>query len=185
MSQDHLSLQKNLSCRYYEDRTIGTIVDTVVLHSMFCSLSEYGDAFSPEACVHVLNHEQVSTHYIIGREGGVWQLVPEEKKAWHAGESCMPFADDRRESVNDFSIGIELLATKVSAFTKKQYLSLVGLLADISLRHSIISIVGHCHIAQSRKSDPWNFDWHYLKDLLHSHLGKGASVGISQYRFLE
>ncbi|MEM8726603.1 MAG: N-acetylmuramoyl-L-alanine amidase, partial [Pseudomonadota bacterium] len=47
---------------------------------------------------------QVSAHYIISEEGVVTQLVPEEKRAWHAGKSFWRGVKD----VNSASIGIEL-----------------------------------------------------------------------------
>ena len=46
---------------------------------------------------------QVSAHVVIGREGGIWQVVPFNRKAWHAGQSAWA----GREGLNGFSIGIE------------------------------------------------------------------------------
>jgi N-acetylmuramoyl-L-alanine amidase len=47
---------------------------------------------------------QVSAHVVIGREGGVWQVVPFNRRAWHAGESAWA----GRVGMNGCSIGIEL-----------------------------------------------------------------------------
>jgi N-acetylmuramoyl-L-alanine amidase len=47
---------------------------------------------------------KASAHLVIGREGEIWQLVPFNRKAWHAGVSAWA----GREGVNGFSIGIEL-----------------------------------------------------------------------------
>lgn len=46
---------------------------------------------------------QVSAHVVIGREGGIWQVVPFNRKAWHAGQSAWA----GRTGLNGFSIGIE------------------------------------------------------------------------------
>ena len=47
---------------------------------------------------------KVSAHYLISEEGEVIRLVPEEKRAWHAGLSYWRGHKD----VNSASIGIEL-----------------------------------------------------------------------------
>jgi N-acetylmuramoyl-L-alanine amidase len=46
----------------------------------------------------------VSAHYLIGADGTVWQLVPEDRRAWHAGAGAWGGVTD----VNSRSIGIEL-----------------------------------------------------------------------------
>lgn len=89
--------------------------------------------------------------------------------AWHAGESKMPFSDDRRCSVNHFSLGIELLATQHSGLEQAQYQSLALLIIDITSRHNISAIVGHRQIAPARKTDPWQFDADRLAALLTAH----------------
>src|ERR1700733_2093567 len=48
---------------------------------------------------------QVSAHYVIDEDGTVWRLVPEERRAWHAGDSFWRGISD----VNGASIGIELV----------------------------------------------------------------------------
>jgi N-acetyl-anhydromuramyl-L-alanine amidase AmpD len=112
----------------------------------------------------------VSSHYLIDRGGRVLRLVPESRKAWHAGGSIMPGPDNRR-AVNDFSIGIELMATADSGFTHAQYRSLARLCADIERRKGrVFSYVGHDQVAGKRavslglrsdvKVDPGRlFDW--------------------------
>ena len=47
---------------------------------------------------------EVSCHWLIGEEGRVFALVPEELRAWHAGAGAWGGAGD----VNSRSIGIEL-----------------------------------------------------------------------------
>src|SRR5437867_770543 len=47
---------------------------------------------------------RVSAHYLIGRDGGLYQLVDERRRAWHAGESRWGSNTD----LNSSSIGIEL-----------------------------------------------------------------------------
>ena len=48
---------------------------------------------------------QVSCHYLISREGKIFQLVKDDRVAWHAGKSKW----ENFENINDKSIGIELV----------------------------------------------------------------------------
>ncbi len=91
----------------------------------------------------------------------------------------MPFKDDHRDAVNDFSIGIELAGTQASGFTEEQYRELASLIAEIAARHPITTIVGHEHIAPDRKVDPGPlFDWSRLKTELREN-----QVDVSKLRF--
>ncbi len=46
---------------------------------------------------------RVSAHYLVEEDGGVWRLVPELRRAFHAGLSCWEGEHD----LNLVSIGIE------------------------------------------------------------------------------
>lgn len=50
---------------------------------------------------------QASAHFVVGRAGEVWQLVPLDRAAWHAGQSRWFYKGSPRIGVNRFSIGIE------------------------------------------------------------------------------
>jgi AmpD protein len=93
--------------------------------------------------------------------------VDDIEKAWHAGKSRMPFADDRRVNVNRFSIGIELIGAPNDAFTLSQYGALGALIGALTQRHRIRNLVGHEHIAPGRKQDPGPaLRWDYLTTIL-------------------
>jgi N-acetylmuramoyl-L-alanine amidase len=67
---------------------------------------------------------KASTHYIIGLEGEIYQLVKDEDIAWHAGESEFKGV----KYVNQFSIGIELTGdTSKEPLTDPQYKTLIWL----------------------------------------------------------
>jgi N-acetylmuramoyl-L-alanine amidase len=103
----------------------------------------------------------VSAHYLIGKDGTIYQLVSEEERAWHAGDSQWGVTDD----VNSRSIGIELDNNGSEAFAQPEIDSLLRLLTDITTRRGIprTAIVGHADIAPTRKDDPgvW-FPWSEL-----------------------
>ena len=107
---------------------------------------------------------QVSAHYVVGLDGTIIQMVKEEDKAWHAGDSVWYGKKD----VNSVSIGIEIVGDGVKPFTEKQYVVVAWLCREIKNRQSIADIVGHADIAvpKGRKVDPKPFDWAKFKALL-------------------
>lgn len=101
---------------------------------------------------------EVSAHYLIGREGRLWQLVDEGHRAWHAGAGEWAGLDD----INSRSIGIELDNTGDHPFPEPQMAALETLLPGIMLRHQILpaGVIGHSDMAPGRKFDPGlRFDW--------------------------
>ena len=131
-------------------------VDTLVMH--------YTGMVSAEAALERLTDPaaKVSAHWCIGEDGTLWRLVPEEQRAWHAGLSewrC-------RRSVNDFSIGIELVNPGhehgYRPFPPAQMNALLDLARAIVARHPIEprNVVAHSDIAPTRRQDPGElFDW--------------------------
>lgn len=134
------------------------------LHTLIVASS--GEAalttFSVKAIKDIFWFYGVSAHYIIDREGRISEFVPPTRLAFHAGKSKMPDPADGRESVNNFSIGIELLGSENSGFTELQYQSLRALISLLKSKFSIKHIVGHSDIAPGRKIDPIGFDWSRL-----------------------
>ena len=109
----------------------------------------------------------VSAHYCITEEGEVIRLVPEAKRAWHAGVSYWRGHKD----VNSASIGIELdhpgHAGGYRDFSDAQFEALVPLLARIVEEHDIprTNVVGHSDVAPARKIDPGElFPWERLAE---------------------
>ena len=107
----------------------------------------------------------VSCHYLIAEDGRVLRMVPEDRRAWHAGRSCWRGMHD----VNGASVGIEIVNPGhefgYRPFTSQQMNSLVPLLAGIVRRHQIpkANVVGHSDVAPARKQDPGElFDWGLL-----------------------
>ena len=104
---------------------------------------------------------EVSAHYLIGERGEVWKLVPEQKRAWHAGAGSWGGIGD----VNSRSIGVELANTAEHPFPEPQMAALEALLRDAMARWSIPPerVIAHSDMAPERKSDPGpRFDWRRL-----------------------
>jgi N-acetylmuramoyl-L-alanine amidase len=145
----------------FNERPDGTRIDTVVVHATVFETAH-------DVIKHFANPEMsVSAHYTIDRDGTVISHVPEESRAWHAGESRMK---DGRVNVNDFSIGIELVNRNdgTDPFPEPQLASLRELLRAIQTRHPIRSIIPHyeCAYPPGRKSDPVGFDEAWFSGIL-------------------
>ena len=109
--------------------------------------------------------EKVSAHYLVTEAGEVVRLVPEDRRAWHAGVSFWRGIKD----VNSASVGIELdhpgHARGYRAFDTRQIDALVPLLARICEAHDVprANVVGHSDVAPARKTDPGElFPWERL-----------------------
>ena len=112
----------------------------------------------------ILTQQEVSAHYLLSDESPpvVYQLVPEQQRAWHAGDSAWgPYGQ-----LNASSIGVEIvnpgavvLASGERVFAPypaAQIDLLIGLLQGITQRHQIRPdrVLGHSDIAPQRKLDP-------------------------------
>ncbi len=139
------------------------IIDAIIVHSVYNALDS--DKYNIDQIIRLFSKYCVSSHYVIGRDGTIYQLVKEKDIAFQAGKSSLP---DGRTNVNTCSIGIELITTKDSldAPTRPQIISLVTLVKDIKTRYKINYILRHSDIAPGRKTDPWNMDWEdFLKQV--------------------
>ena len=104
---------------------------------------------------------QVSSHYLIARDGRILQLVDDRARAWHAGDSHWAGIED----INSVSIGIELDNNGREPFAEPLIAALLELLADIKTRFAIpdANFIGHGDIAPGRKVDPHAlFPWRRL-----------------------
>jgi N-acetylmuramoyl-L-alanine amidase len=129
--------------------------DLVVLH--------HTGSDTAERALRVLSDPllKVSAHYLVARDGVIFQLVDERVRAWHAGKARWGTVSD----VNSVSLGIELDNNGDEPFPAVQIAALLELLADIKRRHGIpaANFVGHSDVAPRRKVDPSrHFPWRDL-----------------------
>jgi len=104
--------------------------------------------------------QKVSSHFLISRQGQVFQFVSAKQRAWHAGVS--EFLG--RERCNDFSLGIELEGDGDSPFEEIQYQQLCTLIQNMETAFPNLQFAGHSDIAPQRKTDPGKFfDWAKLQ----------------------
>ncbi|GAB4538516.1 MAG: N-acetylmuramoyl-L-alanine amidase [Parvularculaceae bacterium] len=125
-------------------------------------------------------HAKVSAHYMIDEDGTVFALVPEDKRAWHAGVAFWRGARD----INARSIGIELVNPGhefgYRAFPRAQILALLDLSREIVARHGIAParVLGHSDVAPARKTDPGEkFPW---GSLARAGIGLAPETGAGE-----
>lgn len=115
-------------------------------------------------------------HFLIGRDGTIYQDVPLDTAAWHVkawGSDpsvnrwrpswVLKCPDKGVSDVNYSSIGIELVSGWVPgstqvAYTAWQYAALTRLVVDLYARFGRLPTVGHTEL-QTDKLDPRGFDW--------------------------
>lgn len=142
-----------------DERPAGLPIDMLVLH--YTGMRTGGEAIArlrdPAA--------RVSAHYVVEEDGAVFRLVPEERRAWHAGVSHWR----GHEGLNGRSIGIEIVNPGhdwgYRPFPALQMAALCDLCLEILARHPIpaMQVVAHSDVAPDRKQDPGElFDWEGL-----------------------
>lgn len=172
-----------LPLQYSKPRTEN--ITHVVIHFISNAVSKPQDPYNVQDIYRIFLNNGVSTHYMIGRNGEVYRLADENRVAYHAGKGNLPGFPAYENKLNEYSIGIELLAIGtldemlpfLSAqtyesispsdigYTDAQYRSLNLLLDGIIKRHPAIGrdrqhIVGHDEYAPGRRTDPGKlFDW--------------------------
>ncbi len=129
-------------------------IDVIVLHAT--ATDTLADTF-----YYLIEKEgdaRVSSHYVIDRDGTVYRLVPDEKRAWHAGISAW---GDIQSDMNSHSIGIEF---QCPAAGERAFVEFTSEQIDVGIRLCQIlmekyniqpqNVVAHSDIAPGRKFDP-------------------------------
>lgn len=119
---------------------------------------------------------EVSAHYFVFENGRVLQLVPEARRAWHAGAGA--WGEER--DINSASIGIEIAhpghfreddprgtarPQSMPPYPPEQIAAVIALARDIVTRWGIRAdrVLAHSDVAPLRKRDPGEaFPWEEL-----------------------
>lgn len=158
-------------------------VSHVLIHFMSAVIAHPDDPFGIENVRETFFNTGSSIHYVIDRDGTVYRLVNESYVAWHAGKGSWAGDEQYTDRMNQYAIGIEMLAIGSKkdmagmlsssfydtldpdwiGYTDAQYTALKALVEDICDRHEIpfdrTHVLGHEDYT-SRKTDPGElFDW--------------------------
>ena len=133
--------------------------DSIILH--------YTGMATADSAISLLRDPttEVSSHYVVEEDGRIVQLVPESRRAWHAGISCWRGERD----MNSASIGVEICNPGHEGgsppFPARQIEAVIALCRDIATRCVIRPerVLAHSDIAPARKRDPGEaFPWEAL-----------------------
>lgn len=152
-------MTKLFSSPNYDERPHGASVDILLLH--------YTGMPTAQEALEILCDpaSSVSAHYLIYETGEVFALVPEEKRAWHAGKAYWR----GHRNINARSIGVEIVNPGhewgYRDFPSAQMEALIVLAKGVVERHciSMRNVLAHSDVAPERKQDPGErFDWEAL-----------------------
>lgn len=129
-------------------------LDTLVLHHTAMDEDETCISFFLDPA------SFVSSHFLVGRDGRLFQFVSLEHRAWHAGASDL----HGRTVLNRSSVGVEITGDgNRYPFTPAQVETVVRLVGVLTAQLGLEApwIAGHQHVAPGRKPDPgalfpWN-----------------------------
>lgn len=167
----------------YQSQYFDSRVSWIVLHYTSADF---------DRSIELLTRTPVSSHYLISDSPvRIYQLVDENQRAWHAGDSAWM----GRRWLNASSIGVELVHPGVKQdgdklawveWDEAQIDALMLLLDDIITRHElpINSVIGHSDIAPSRKLDPGPaFPWQRLAEagMIHWPIESDVLVRTADY----
>jgi N-acetylmuramoyl-L-alanine amidase len=150
---------RDLPSPNFDDRPAGVPIDMLILH--------YTGMQTAQAAIDRLHDPaaHVSSHYVVDEDGTVLRLVPEARRAWHAGVSSWR----GHSELNGRSIGIEIVNPGhewgYRDFPALQMAAVCDLCLEILGRHPIPprNVVAHSDVAPDRKEDPGElFDWQGL-----------------------
>lgn len=155
----------------------------IMIHFTSAVANHRDDPYNMEHVRAIFIEYDISVHYVIQRDGTVSCYVPEDRVAWHAGAGTYNEDPKYTNSMNQYAIGIELLAIGSEAdmaiyltpdeyralddsllgYTEAQYQALSALVSDLCLRYGIpqdaAHIIGHEDYSPD-KTDPGElFDW--------------------------
>lgn len=162
-----LNTAKKVASPNHSGKFAGNTVDTILLHYTATHTAKQAvNWFADKAA-------KVSAHFVIDRDGTIYQCVNIENIAWHAGVSTHP--KDGKKGLNSRSIGIELVNKGYSNLAIEGYtdlgldfkgyrywqnytniqLKVITLLSKVlSSVYQIDNILGHYEVSINRKQDP-------------------------------
>lgn len=158
----------------------------VMIHFISAVVLSREDPYNMDTIRSIFKDYEVSVHYIIDRNGDIYCYIPENLVAYHAGYGTWGNDPKYTDLLNEYAIGIELVAIgsqidmqqyltadtysrldqSLIGFTDAQYDTLKKLVRDICERNKIPMdrehIIGHEEYSPD-KTDPGElFDWERL-----------------------
>jgi len=149
--------------KYGNDQWVGTIHFNLRKPNYIIIHHTAQDSLEQTLHTFTVPHTQVSAHYVVGRNGEVYQMLNDYLRGWHAGAGTWGSVTD----INSVSLGIELDNNGNEPFSEAQIYSLLNLLERLKTTYNIpaANFLAHADVAPARKNDPSaHFPWQRLAE---------------------
>lgn len=160
-------------------------IEFIMIHAMSDAAHNPTNPYRIQRIRQIFQQYGVESHYVVGRQGIVYQFVEDTLEARHAGQGSWRGDPRLTNNMNRYAVGIELLGIGTDAemipvigsaansavrpedrgYTAAQYSALRDLLALLKARYEVPeeNILGHADYDPGRKWDPGElFDWNQL-----------------------
>ena len=160
-------------------------IEYIMIHAISDAAANPSNPYEISRIRDIFDSYGVESHYVIDREGAIYQFVDDERIAHHAGAGSWNQDPKLTNAMNRYAIGIELLGIGTRAemkdvigtlantqvrsadrgYTENQYSALDHLLHHLMERYGIPrgNIIGHEAYDPGRKWDPGAlFDWNRI-----------------------
>ena len=169
---------------YSDDRVCAP--EFVMIHFTSAVVEHRKDPYNMQYVRDIFVDYNISVHYVVDRDGTVRCYIPENRVAWHAGRGEFGGDSKYTNKMNQYAIGIEVLAIgseedmsiyltsqeyhalddSLKGYTQEQYDALKLLVADLCERYDIpmdrTHVIGHEEYSP-QKTDPGElFDWNQI-----------------------
>ena len=149
----------------YPSKNFNLRIRQIVLHYTVAYFEQALKILDGQTTSQVSSHYLINDHPDVARPDFIYRLVPESKRAWHAGVSQW----GKDTNLNNTSIGIEIvnLDGNVHPYPEEQIEAVIFLVHQLVERYGIdpVNVVGHSDVAPGRKIDPGSlFPWKTLYD---------------------
>lgn len=155
----------------------------LMIHFTSAVVEHRNDPYNMQHIRNIYEDYGISVHYVVERDGTIRCHIPEDRVAWHAGRGEFGGDPKYTNQMNQYTIGIEVLAIgsesdmsiyltsqeyqdlddDLKGYTQEQYAALKLLVADLCQRYEIpmnrSHVIGHEDYSP-QKADPGElFDW--------------------------
>lgn len=96
---------------------------------------------------YITKSEAVSYHFLIAKDGDIYNILPIEKRAWHAGSCIVPF-------INSRSVGVAFHTSLGEVVTSQQLAAAATVVRDLGFLEHLIGTHRAVALPLGRKSDP-------------------------------
>ncbi len=164
------SLSPNYNARNFPTARGASRINMIILHYTDVPTADEARSLMQDPA------HKAAAHYLVDTNGAIEQLISDEHRAWHAGESYWAGEED----INSVSLGIEIQNPGHrggnKAYPLAQIKSVTALCRHLIAKHDLDkeAVLAHSDVAPARKIDPG--EWFPWADLAAHEVGYWPTV---------